>query len=89
MNIKNLITRDVSICEILDDLVTAVDSIGAGVPKNDVLEVIRRTPFINRGFSFPHFLLGLGSPQLAREKGAFIRKLVIPPFHQRLQTRFL
>jgi len=74
LNIKNVLASGMSFCEALENLLSAVDSLGLGISHSDVVEVLRRTPYAGDQWSFSHFLMGLGNPTLAREKGVFQRK---------------
>lgn len=71
MNIKSILGTGKKICDITNDLMSAVQALVGSVPKGDVIEVLRRIPLGDKGWSFPHFMFGMGSPKMAREKGAF------------------
>lgn len=65
------------ICDIMNELATPVRELGVTIPKQEIIEVLRRIPLDEeKGWSFPHFMLAMGSPKLAREKGALQGKVM-------------
>ncbi|XP_035713873.1 uncharacterized protein LOC110845256 isoform X2 [Folsomia candida] len=71
IKIKTTLATGKKICDIMNELATPVRELGVTIPKQEIIEVLRRIPLDEeKGWSFPHFMLAMGSPKLAREKGA-------------------
>jgi hypothetical protein len=71
MELKETLGSSKKLCDIIDPICSKVEQLGAPVPKEEIIEILRRTATTEAGVSFPHFMLALGSPKLAREKGVF------------------
>lgn len=68
VDVKEVLASGKPLCELIDPLDEAVQALGGGVTREEVIEIMKRMPSAG-GWSFSRFMFIAASPAYARKVG--------------------